>query len=81
MSSSSLAHRRSTGAMVRAHSRNEPLSGDEMVTGLFALVRLRFCYDLFAAAAQDRTDEEMIINLRGSFMHRARKAFSAYGDF
>jgi hypothetical protein len=55
MSSSAPADRGSAGTVARAHARHEPLSGDEMVAGLFALVLLRFRYDLSAAVDQDCT--------------------------
>src|SRR5262249_544006 len=53
MSSSPLANRRSAGTVARARARRGPLSGDEMVAGLFAVVVLRFCYNLSAAVGQD----------------------------
>ena len=53
MSSSAPADRGSAGTVARAHARHEPLSGDEIVAGLFALVLLRFRYDLSGAVGKD----------------------------
>jgi hypothetical protein len=68
--------------MVRARARHKSLPSDKMAAGLFALVPLRVCHDLFQAAGAHRAFEGVTASGRPFMTHgraltRLRRAVAA----